>query len=179
MFQLLLAVIVAHHHIFKTGYDFEITSYKLQLQACDFEMQHISGCNMASDCLSFAPMNNTSFNNNVEQFINSITTDAPTKAHEIAELINATQSDETLPYIIKFVSSRNWSKEPKYRPYYNNRETLSIYNDLLLQGHCISFVQSRLFKYTLTCYCTRGDFVGNHCVLGLFAHCPATVLKGN
>ena len=119
-----------------------IQNWMLKLKAYDFEIQHVSGCNMASDCLSCTPMTNVSFQDNAEQFLNRITTDAQPKACSLAEIASATNTDEILPHIINFVSSNNWPRDPRYRQCYNNRENLSVYQDFLVKGQCIFIPQS-------------------------------------
>ena len=97
---------------------------------------------MAPDCLSHTPLTNFSFQDNAEQFLNHITTDAQPKACSLPEIASATNTDEILPHIINFLSSNNWPRDPRYHQYYNNRDNLSVYHDFLLKFQCIVIPQS-------------------------------------
>ena len=135
-----------------------VLRFRLRMMKFDYTIQHVPGKFLyTADALSRAPIRGTptldeiASQQEVEVFIDSLTQQLPASSHRLQVYQKAQCDDPVCNQVITYCK-RTWSEKhsikAELKPFWQNRDKLSLYNDLLLFGSRI-VVPKQLQQQTL------------------------------
>ena len=135
-----------------------VLRFRLRMMKFDYTIQHLPGKFLyTADALSRAPIRGTptldeiASQQEVEVFIDSLTQQLPASSHRLQVYQKAQRDDPVCNQVITYCK-RTWpekhSIKAELKPFWQNRDKLSLYNDLLLFGSRI-VVPKQLQQQTL------------------------------